>query len=53
MMTEHQAMAFSSGGAKRHRMGYYEAGHKMYIHRASHEKFKKDIAAFIQQGSKE
>jgi carboxypeptidase C (cathepsin A) len=29
------------------RMGYYEAGHMMYIHKASHKKFKKDIAEFI------
>jgi len=35
------------------RMGYYEAGHMMYIHKASHQKFKKDIAAFIQWASKE
>ncbi|MFO7733175.1 MAG: hypothetical protein R6X21_05940 [Candidatus Aminicenantes bacterium] len=28
-------------------MGYYEAGHMMYIHRPSIEKFKKDIAGFI------
>jgi len=30
------------------KMGYYEAGHMMYIREASHAKFKKDIAAFIQ-----
>jgi len=28
-------------------MAYYEAGHMMYIHKASHAQFKKDIAAFI------
>jgi carboxypeptidase C (cathepsin A) len=32
-------------------MGYYEAGHMMYIHKASHKKLKKDIAAFIQWAS--
>jgi carboxypeptidase C (cathepsin A) len=32
---------------ERVRMGYYEAGHMMYIHKASHVKFKKDIADFI------
>jgi len=34
-------------------MGYYEAGHMMYIHKPSHVQFKKDIAAFIQWASKE
>lgn len=29
------------------KMGYYEAGHMMYIRKASHAKFKKDIADFI------
>jgi carboxypeptidase C (cathepsin A) len=33
------------------RMGYYEAGHMMYIHKASHVKFKKDIADFIKWAS--
>ena len=33
------------------KMGYYEAGHMMYIHKASHAKFKKDIAAFIHWAS--
>ena len=28
-----------------------KAGHMMYIHKASHVKFKKDIAAFIQWAS--
>jgi carboxypeptidase C (cathepsin A) len=28
-------------------MKYYEAGHKMYIHPPSLEKFKKDVAEFI------
>src|SRR5205823_7804848 len=26
---------------------YYEAGHMMYIHRASHEKLRRDVAAFL------
>ena len=38
---------------ERVRMGYYEAGHMMYIHKASHAQFKKDIAAFIHWASKE
>lgn len=33
------------------RMGYYEAGHMMYIHKASHAKFKNDIAEFIRWAS--
>ena len=28
-------------------MGYYEAGHMMYIHRPSLEKLKSDLTAFI------
>lgn len=32
---------------KRIQMGYFEAGHMMYIHKQSHEKFKKEIAEFI------
>jgi carboxypeptidase C (cathepsin A) len=28
---------------------YYEAGHMMYVHRPSHEKLKKDLAAFYGQ----
>jgi carboxypeptidase C (cathepsin A) len=28
-------------------MSYYEAGHMMYIHRASREKLRKDVLAFI------
>jgi carboxypeptidase C (cathepsin A) len=28
-------------------MKYYEAGHMMYVHRASLEQMKKDVAAFI------
>ena len=29
------------------RMGYYEAGHMMYIHKPSHTRLKADIAGFI------
>ena len=28
-------------------MGYYEAGHMMYIHTPSHTRLKADIAGFI------
>jgi len=34
------------------KMGYYEAGHMMYIHRASHAQLKKDLAEFITWASK-
>ncbi|HEY1380855.1 MAG TPA: hypothetical protein VGF55_28900, partial [Gemmataceae bacterium] len=27
--------------------GYYEAGHMMYTHRPSHEKLRRDLAAFF------
>ncbi|MBU4493980.1 MAG: peptidase S10, partial [Acidobacteria bacterium] len=30
-------------------MGYYEAGHMMYINKPSFIKFKEDVAAFIQK----
>ncbi len=33
------------------KMGYYEAGHMMYIHKPSIIKWKKDLAAFIQDAS--
>jgi carboxypeptidase C (cathepsin A) len=33
------------------RMGYYEAGHMMYIHQPSHAKLKADVAAFIRDAS--
>ncbi|MEZ4792666.1 MAG: carboxypeptidase [Gelidibacter sp.] len=33
-------------------MEYYEAGHMMYIHTPSMEKFKKDVDAFIDETSK-
>ena len=29
-------------------MGYYEAGHMMYVHRESHQRFTKDLAKFYQ-----
>ncbi len=32
-------------------MGYYEAGHMMYIHRPSHAKLKADIAEFIKDAA--
>ena len=31
------------------KMGYYEAGHMMYIHKPSIAKLKKDLASFIQE----
>jgi carboxypeptidase C (cathepsin A) len=33
------------------RMGYYEAGHMMYIHKPSHVKLKADLAEFIKAAS--
>ena len=33
-------------------MKYYEAGHMMYTHQPSLEKFKKDVAEFIEMTSK-
>jgi carboxypeptidase C (cathepsin A) len=32
-------------------MGYYEAGHMMYVHRPSHLKLKADLAEFIKGAS--
>jgi carboxypeptidase C (cathepsin A) len=32
-------------------MGYYEAGHMMYIHRPSHLKLKADVAEFIKRAA--
>ncbi len=37
---------------ERVRMGYYEAGHMMYIHRPSLKKLKQDLAAFIAWASR-
>jgi carboxypeptidase C (cathepsin A) len=34
--------------AKHVTMGYYEAGHMMYIHRESHVRLRKDLATFLQ-----
>jgi carboxypeptidase C (cathepsin A) len=33
------------------KMGYYEAGHMMYIHKPSIIKLKQDLAAFIKEAS--
>ena len=33
-------------------MEYYEAGHMMYTHQPSMEKFKKDVSRFILNASK-
>jgi len=33
------------------KMGYYEAGHMMYIHKPSHAKLKADLAEFIKDAS--
>lgn len=33
------------------RMGYYESGHMMYIHKPSLIQFKKDVAGFIREAS--
>ena len=37
--------------ASRVKMGYYEAGHMMYIHRPSHAKLKADLAEFIRDAA--
>ncbi len=37
--------------AGRVHMGYYEAGHMMYIHKPSHSKLKADLAEFIKTAS--
>jgi len=37
--------------AGRVHMGYYEAGHMMYIHRPSHTKLKADLAEFIRKSA--
>jgi carboxypeptidase C (cathepsin A) len=39
--------------ANRVTMGYYDAGHMMYVHRPSHQKLKRDLAAFIQAALRE
>jgi carboxypeptidase C (cathepsin A) len=38
-----------SPGLQKHvTMGYYEAGHMMYVHKASHERLKQDLTKFYQ-----
>lgn len=44
-------MGFNDEFKDRVKMGYYEAGHMMYIHKPSIIKFKKDIADFIRAAS--
>jgi carboxypeptidase C (cathepsin A) len=44
-------MGLNSEFKDRVKMGYYEAGHMMYIHKPSITKFKNDLAAFIEQAS--
>jgi carboxypeptidase C (cathepsin A) len=34
-------------------MSYYDAGHMMYVHRPSHQKLKRDLAAFYQAALRE
>lgn len=40
-------MGFNGEFRDRVHMGYYEAGHMMYVHRPSHVKLKADLAKFI------
>jgi carboxypeptidase C (cathepsin A) len=40
-------LGLDSSHADRVMMGYYEAGHMMYIHKPSLQKLKKDLAGFI------
>lgn len=40
-------LGFEPGYRQRVSMGYYEAGHMMYIRRADREKLKSDLAGFI------
>jgi carboxypeptidase C (cathepsin A) len=44
-------MGLNSEFKGRVKMGYYEAGHMMYIHKPSIIKFKNDLAVFIKQAS--
>ena len=44
-------MGFNDEYKDRVKMGYYEAGHMMYIHKPSIIKFKKDVADFIRSAS--
>jgi carboxypeptidase C (cathepsin A) len=41
-------LGFEPTYAQRVSMGYYEAGHMMYIHPEMLERFKRDVAQFIQ-----
>ena len=51
--TEYTFSQFMLDGSfkDRIRMGYYEAGHMMYIHKASLKKLKADLASFIRWSS--
>jgi carboxypeptidase C (cathepsin A) len=51
--TEHTFAQMGLNGEFKDRvkMGYYEAGHMMYIHKPSIIKLKKDLAAFIMEAS--
>jgi len=44
-------MGLNSEFKDRIKMGYYEAGHMMYIHKPSIIKLKRDLAAFIKEAS--
>jgi len=44
-------MGYNGEFRDRVHMGYYEAGHMMYIHRPSHLKLKADLAEFIKHAS--
>jgi carboxypeptidase C (cathepsin A) len=44
-------MGFNGEFRDRVHMGYYEAGHMMYVHRPSHLKLKADVAEFIKRAS--
>jgi carboxypeptidase C (cathepsin A) len=44
-------MGFNGEFRDRVHMGYYEAGHMMYVHRPSHLKLKSDLAEFIKGAS--
>ena len=52
--TEYTFQHMDLGGELKDRiqMGYYEAGHMMYIHKASHAKLKTDVAEFIRTASR-
>jgi len=52
--TEHTFAQIGFNGVFQERieMGYYEAGHMMYIHKPSIARFKQDIAGFIAKASR-